>query len=154
MEECHRRTYGQAQVLTYHRAALCAYCAVIFRDMKQFEDVDLINSKLSWTVKPKAMDGSLYEAVDTKEKYVDVCLKRYLLKKWSGRSCNSLLKLFSFRNNSQAFDLEGSIEVETPDDHTIVITRQNKDQTVTAVARIDLAEGTYQVTENGQEMVF
>ena len=26
---------------------------------------------------PKAMDGSLYEAVDTKEKYVDVCLKRY-----------------------------------------------------------------------------
>lgn len=66
----------------------------------------------------------------------------------------SLLKLFSFRNNSQAFDLEGSIEVETPDDHTIVITRQNKDQTVTAVARIDLAEGTYQVTENGQEMVF
>lgn len=66
----------------------------------------------------------------------------------------SLLKLFSFRNNSAAFDLEGSIEVETPDDHTIVITRQNKDQTVTAVARIDLAEGTYQVTENGQEMVF
>ena len=37
---------------------------------------------------------------------------------------------------------------------TIVITRQNKDQTVTAVARNDLAEGTYQVTENGQEMVF
>ena len=65
-----------------------------------------------------------------------------------------LLKLFSFRNNSQAFDLEGSIKVETPDDHTIVITRQNKDQTATAVARIDLAEGTYQVTENGQEMVF
>ena len=59
----------------------------------------------------------------------------------------SLLKLFSFRNNSQAFDLEGSIEVETPDEHTIVITRQNKDQTATA-------EGTYQVTENGQEMVF
>ena len=44
--------------------------------------------------------------------------------------------------------------METPDEHTIVITRQNKDQTVTAVARIDLAEGTYQVTENGQEMVF
>ena len=66
----------------------------------------------------------------------------------------SLLKLFSFRNNSQAFDLEGSIEVETPDDHTIVIKRQNKDQTVTAVARINLADGTYQVTENGQDIVF
>ena len=44
--------------------------------------------------------------------------------------------------------------METPDEHTIVITRQNKDQTVTAVARIDLAEGTYQVTENGQDIVF
>ena len=31
---------------------------------------------------------------------------------------------------------------------------KNKDQSVTAVARIDLADGTYQVTENGQEMVF
>lgn len=66
----------------------------------------------------------------------------------------SLLKLFSFRNNSQAFDLEGSIEVETPDEHTIVITRQNKDHTATAVARINLADGTYQVTENGQDIVF
>ena len=52
--------------------------AVIFRDMKQFEDVDLINSKAIMDSEPKAMDGSLYEAVDTKEKYVDVCLKRYL----------------------------------------------------------------------------
>ena len=66
----------------------------------------------------------------------------------------SLLKLFSFRNKSQAFDLEGSIEGETTDDHTIVITRQNKDQTATAVARLNLAEGTYQVTENGQDIVF
>ena len=44
--------------------------------------------------------------------------------------------------------------METPDDHTIVITRQNKDQTSTAVARINLADGTYQVTENGQDIVF
>ena len=47
--------------------------AVIFRDMKQFEDVDLINSRAIMDSEPKAMDGSLYEAVDTKEKYVDVC---------------------------------------------------------------------------------
>ena len=39
---------------------------------------DLINSKAIMDSEPKAMDGSLYEAVDTKEKYVDVCLKRYL----------------------------------------------------------------------------
>lgn len=35
--------------------------------MKQFEDVDLINSKAIMDSEPKAMDGSLYEAVDTKE---------------------------------------------------------------------------------------
>ena len=72
------RTYGQAQVLTYHRAALCAYCCCYFQRHEQFEDVDLINSKAIMDSEPKAMDGSLYEAVDTKEKYVDVCLKRYL----------------------------------------------------------------------------
>ena len=66
----------------------------------------------------------------------------------------SLLKLFRFRNHSSAFDLEGRIEVETPDEQTIVITRQNKDQTVTARAQINLADGTYQVTENGQDIVF
>ena len=44
--------------------------------------------------------------------------------------------------------------METPDEQTIVIKRQNNDQTVTAVARINLADGTYQVTENGQDIVF
>ena len=44
--------------------------------------------------------------------------------------------------------------METPDEHSIVITRQNKDQTATAVARINLADGTYQVTENGQDIEF
>lgn len=52
--------------------------AVIFRDMKQFEEVDLINSKAIADSQPKTMDNSLYEAVETKEKYVDECLKRYL----------------------------------------------------------------------------
>ncbi len=56
----------------------------------------------------------------------------------------SLLKLLVSGTTRKLLDLEGSIEVETPDDHTIaVITRQNRDQTVTAVARIDLADGTY-----------
>ena len=52
--------------------------AVIFRDMKQFEEVDLINSKAIADSKPQTSDNSLYEAVETKEDYVDVCLKRYL----------------------------------------------------------------------------
>ena len=49
----------------------------------------------------------------------------------------SLLNLFSFRNQSDAFDLEGTIEIETPTAHSIVIKRQNKDKSVTAVAGKD-----------------
>ena len=46
--------------------------------MKQYENVDLINSKAIADSKPDCMEGSLYEAVKTQEAYVDVCLKRYL----------------------------------------------------------------------------
>lgn len=52
--------------------------AVLFRNMKQYENVDLINSKAIVDSKPDCMEGSLYEAVKTQEAYVDVCLKRYL----------------------------------------------------------------------------
>ena len=52
--------------------------AVLFRNMKQYENVDLINSKAIAGSKPDCMEGSLYEAVKTQEAYVDVCLKRYL----------------------------------------------------------------------------
>ena len=52
--------------------------AVLFRNMKQYENVDLINSKAIADSKPDRMEESLYEAVKTQEAYVDVCLKRYL----------------------------------------------------------------------------
>ena len=65
----------------------------------------------------------------------------------------SLLNLFSFRNQSEAFDLEGTIDVETPTAR-IVIKRQNKDKSVTAVAEIDLQSQTYQVVENGRKIQF
>lgn len=52
--------------------------AAVFREMKQFEEVDLINSRAIADSEPRAMENSLYEAVETKEAYVDVCLKRYL----------------------------------------------------------------------------
>lgn len=52
--------------------------AVLFRNMKQYENVDLINSKAIADSKPDCMEGSLYEAVKMQEAYVDVCLKRYL----------------------------------------------------------------------------
>lgn len=66
----------------------------------------------------------------------------------------SLLNLFSFRNQSEAFDLEGTIDVETPTAYSIVIKRQNKDKSVTAVAEIDLQSQTYQVVENGRNIQF
>lgn len=52
--------------------------ASIFRNMKQFENVDLINSAAIAKSEPSAMDNSLYEAVESADEYVDVCLKRYL----------------------------------------------------------------------------
>ena len=66
----------------------------------------------------------------------------------------ALLNLFSFRNRSEAFDLEGTIDVKTPTAHSIVIKRQNKDKSVTAVAEIDLQNQAYRVIENGIEVTF
>ena len=66
----------------------------------------------------------------------------------------ALLNLFSFRNRSEAFDLEGTIDVKTPTAHSIVIKRQNKDKSVTAVAEIDLQNQTYRVIENRIEVTF
>ncbi|MEG7529749.1 MULTISPECIES: sucrose phosphorylase [Streptococcus] len=66
----------------------------------------------------------------------------------------ALLNLFSFRNRLEAFDLGGTIDVETPTAQSIVIKRQNKDKSVTAVAEIDLQNQTYRVIENGVEVTF
>ena len=52
--------------------------AAVFRDMKQFEEIDLIHSKAIADSMPCPQENSLYEAVTTKEPYVDDCLKRYL----------------------------------------------------------------------------
>lgn len=46
-----------------------------------------------------------------------------------------LINLLRFRNTSKAFDLEGSFEVETPTENTIVITR--KDASGAAEARLE-----------------
>ena len=53
--------------------------AAVFREMKQFEEVDLINSKAIADSEPRAMENSLYEAVETKEAYVDVCLFLFII---------------------------------------------------------------------------
>lgn len=66
----------------------------------------------------------------------------------------ALLNLFTYRNQSAAFDLDGRIEVETPNEATIVIERQNKDGSHIAKAEINLQDMTYRVTENDQTISF
>ena len=66
----------------------------------------------------------------------------------------ALLKLFNFRNNEAAFDLDGSIEITTPNENVIQITRMNKDKTRKARAVINLKNLTYQVTVNNEVINF
>lgn len=66
----------------------------------------------------------------------------------------ALLKLFTFRNHSAAFDLDGSIDVEVLDENTLVITRRNQGSSVVADATINLKDLSYTVKENGKEIVF
>lgn len=67
----------------------------IFRKMKRFENVELINTKAIIDSDPQAKKGSLYEAVRTEITYVDSCLKRYL---GNVRKCNTLAELEGVRD--------------------------------------------------------
>ncbi|MGT2959176.1 sucrose phosphorylase [Streptococcus bovimastitidis] len=66
----------------------------------------------------------------------------------------ALINLFTYRNQSEAFDLDGKIEIETPDNYSIIIKRSNKDQSVVSEVQMNLQECSYQVFENGQEITF
>ena len=66
----------------------------------------------------------------------------------------SLIKLLRFRNEEAAFDLDGSIDVETSSENEIVIRRKNKDQSRTAEAKVNLKDLSYKVKVNDQEVRF
>ena len=66
----------------------------------------------------------------------------------------ALLKLFSYRNQSTAFDLDGTIEVNLLDENSLRIVRSNADKSVTAQVVINLKELTYSASENGQAIIF
>ena len=57
---------------------VAADAAAAFREMRQFEEVDLINSEAVTKSDPTAEEGSLYETVRAGEPFADSCLKRYL----------------------------------------------------------------------------
>lgn len=69
--------------------------AELFRRMKQFEDINLINTAAIKRDGPRAEKNSLYEAVHGEEPYVDQCLKQYL-----GRviKCRSVEELHNVRD--------------------------------------------------------
>lgn len=52
--------------------------AALFREMKKYEEVDLINTDAIVKMNCSVDDNSLYEAVQTEIPYIDACLKRYL----------------------------------------------------------------------------
>lgn len=66
----------------------------------------------------------------------------------------SLLKLFTFRNNETAFDLNGSIDISTPQDNEIRIVRMNHEQTRKVELLANLEDLTYEVLANGKKLAF
>lgn len=64
--------------------------AAAFREMKRYQDVDLIHSGDIVREGPQAREGSLFEAVRAEEGYVEACLKRYLGRVMKCRSIEEL----------------------------------------------------------------
>ncbi|HAM1944777.1 TPA: sucrose phosphorylase [Listeria monocytogenes] len=65
----------------------------------------------------------------------------------------ALCNLLRFRNTSEAFDLEGSIEIETPSSNEIVIIRKNKTNKITATLKANLSTKTFQISENERNIL-
>lgn len=63
-----------------------------------------------------------------------------------------LLKLLAFRNTHDAFDLNGTITVETPTDQKIEIIRQNRTQTQQVKLIADLSTREFMIYQNGQTL--
>ena len=65
-----------------------------------------------------------------------------------------MLKLFTFRNNEPAFDLNGSIDISTLNENEIRIVRINKEQNHKAELTANLQDLTYRVLVNGKQINF
>lgn len=62
----------------------------------------------------------------------------------------NLLKLLAWRNEFAAFDLNGFIDVQTPSETTITITRKDASGDNVAVLTADAANKTFTITANGE----
>ncbi|MDT2781602.1 sucrose phosphorylase [Vagococcus fluvialis] len=61
-----------------------------------------------------------------------------------------LLNLLSFRNQEDAFSLDGKIEIETPTDSTIIIKRINLDTNSEVILSADLVSKEFEITKNNK----
>lgn len=66
---------------------------------------------------------------------------------------NKLFRLLAFRNTSDAFDLEGSIEIQTPSDSEIIIQRKSQDTTFVAVLIANLKTKEFSIYENDKPVL-
>lgn len=69
---------GRLKLSLVTEPKVSADAARIFREMKQFEDAELIDSAAVAGREPVVLENSLYEAVHASEEWADLCLKRYL----------------------------------------------------------------------------
>lgn len=65
-----------------------------------------------------------------------------------------LLNLLRFRNQSAAFDLDGTITVERPGEHELTVVRRDKAGKHEAKLRLNVADLTYQVEADGEAVNF
>ncbi len=63
-----------------------------------------------------------------------------------------LLALLTFRNTAAAFDLEGSIEVETPSEHEIIIRRFDMQKETCAVLAANAKTYAFEIKLNGEKI--
>ena len=64
-----------------------------------------------------------------------------------------LLKLLTFRNESLAFDLEGTIQIETPNENELLIIRSNKAQTHQASLLLNAKNYSFTIKSNGEKII-
>lgn len=84
---------GRLKLSLVTEPAYACDAAVVFREMKKYEEVDLINTEAIAKQNSTVDDNSLYEAVHTDLTYADACLKRYLGRIQKCRTVEELMQV-------------------------------------------------------------
>lgn len=63
-----------------------------------------------------------------------------------------LFNLLKFRNQSASFDLDGTIEIDTPTETTLTITRKNREATIISELHCDLMKKTFSIYQDSKQI--